>query len=124
MYARFSDVGSGIYYGCYRSIKKGVYFMAMVKITNGAKITTVSRNTYENKFKRYGWREVKEGRKETIDFENEDEKEIDIETIPVSDMNGEQLKQYAKNHGIDISKTKSAAEARKVIQTAIRNKNM
>lgn len=98
--------------------------MAMVKITNGAKITTVSRNTYENKFKRYGWREVKEGRKETIDFENEDEKEIDIETIPVSDMNGEQLKQYAKNHGIDISKTKSAAEARKVIQTAIRNKNM
>lgn len=96
--------------------------MAMVTISNGKTITTVSRQTFENKFRCNGWREVKPQNTRMM-FEDEPE-DVDVETIPVSDMNGEQLKQYAKNHGIDISKTKSAAEARKVIQTAIRNKNM
>lgn len=97
--------------------------MAMVKITNGSMVTTVSRETYENKFRKSGWREMKKIPVQKNPF-SEDTGEVDIETIPVSDMNGEQLKQYAKAHDIDISKTKSAAEARKVIQAAIRNKNM
>lgn len=96
--------------------------MAMVAITNGKDTTKVSQQTFENKFKKNGWRKVSD-RAMRQRYE-EEPVEDDVETIPISDMNGEQLRQYAKAHNIDISKTKSAAEARKVIQTAIRNKNM
>lgn len=99
--------------------------MAMVTITNGKDVTKVSQQMFENKFKRYGWRTVKQ---KTVQHYEEElagtNSEEDIDTIPISDMNAEQLKVYAKKYDIDISKTKSAAEARKVIQTAIRNKNM
>lgn len=101
--------------------------MAMVTITNGKDVTKVSQQMFENKFKRYGWRAVKAKQKTVQHYEEELEgtnSEEDIDTIPISDMNAEQLKVYAKKYDIDISKTKSAAEARKVIQTAIRNKNM
>lgn len=96
--------------------------MSMITITNGTLVTTVSGETYENKFKKNGWRRMRTPYREPVLEDDPDN--LDIEKIPVSDMNGDQLKQYAKDHDIDISKTKSAAEARKIIQTAIRNKNM
>lgn len=93
----------------------------------------VSKNSYEHIFKRKGYRLMKPSEKGesgepgipgSSNAEKIMQDEPDINTIPVSDMDNDQLKQYAKEHGIDISKTKSAAEARKVIQAAIRNKNM
>lgn len=97
--------------------------MAMIRITNGKDVTTVSHQTYENKFRKNGWHEMRETQRRRYE-PMEPDREEDIDTIPVSDMTQDQLKRYAKEHNIDISRTKSAAEARKVIQTAIRNKNM
>lgn len=99
--------------------------MPMVKITNGKSITTVSQQSFENKYRRYGWRKVTQTKKVQGHTEPDSvDASPDVDTIPISDMDGAQLKEYAKANDIDISKTKSAAEARKVIQAAIRNKNM
>lgn len=97
--------------------------MAMVTISNGTIVSTVPRKMFEKKFKKYGWREVRSAPERSITYADEPV-EPDIDTIPISDMNSDQLKQFARSHDIDISKTKSASEARKVIQAVMRNKNM
>lgn len=106
--------------------------MAMVRITNGKIISTVSRETYENKFRKNGWHELKEtknkGKKITREEYGEEQpgqqEELDIDTIPISDMNNDQLKEFAKRHNIDTSGASTVSEARKIIQNAVRKKNM
>lgn len=103
--------------------------MAMVKITNGKIITEVSQKTYENKFRPNGWRELSQKRRQREDRQQgpddiTEEYAEDIDTIPISDMNGEQLKEYATKHKIDTSGASTVAEARKIIQSAVRKKNM
>lgn len=101
--------------------------MAMVVAIKGDHKIKVSRKSFEASFKPIGYKEVRtkaSGLKQQPQPEPEEHGEIleiDIDTIPVSDMDKEQLKEYARVHGIDISGTRSPGEARKVIQAAMRN---
>lgn len=99
--------------------------MAMINIMRGKKRLRVSRAAYETVYRKAGYKEEQISR-ESMDFDvfgesgNVDGGNVDIETIPVSDMNTAQLKEYASKHGIDLKGTKSLSEARRVVQKHLR----
>lgn len=100
--------------------------MAMVIAIKGDHKIKVSRKSFEASFKPIGYKEIRTKASGLKQQQPEPEErgenlEIDIDTIPVSDMDKEQLREYARVHGIDISGTRSPGEARKVIQAAMRN---
>lgn len=108
--------------------------MAMVTARRGQHTVKVSKRSYETLFRNKGYRIVgeEEAKQETdmIDtgeFEEEEEEEEEVhevETIPISEMNKEQLAEYAKEHNIDTSGARNVREARQVIQKAIRESKM
>lgn len=94
--------------------------MAMVDIKRGADRFKVSKKTFENIYKPRGFRIVSD-KKNTHDINNRSESLVDI---PISDMNKEQLADFAKAHNIDTTGAKSVSEARKIIQKAIQQSRM
>lgn len=108
--------------------------MAMVTAKRGQHTVKVSKRSYETLFRNKGYRIVgeEEAKQETdmIDtgeFEEEEEEEEEVhevETIPISEMNKEQLAEYAKEHNIDTSGARNVREARQIIQKAIREAKM
>ena len=100
--------------------------MAMVKIMKGEHTVKVSRNSYETMFKKNGYVIVDETEQNIDDFETEEETVEDdsVDTIPISEMNKEQLAEYATKHNIDTSKAKNVREARQIIQKAIQQSKM
>lgn len=108
--------------------------MAMVTAARGSSVIKVSRNAYETIFRKKGYKEISETKheleyddllthveEETTEVE---ETEEEIETIPISEMNKEQLAEYAKEHNIDTSSARNVREARQIIQKAIREQKM
>lgn len=108
--------------------------MAMVTAKRGQHIVKVSKHSYETLFRNKGYRIVGEEEAkpeadiiDTGEFEEEAEEaeEVhEVETIPISEMNKEQLAEYAKEHNIDTSGARNVREARQVIQKAIREAKM
>ncbi len=99
--------------------------MAMVKIMKGEHTVKVSRRSYETMFRQNGYVIVDEAEQNTDDFETEETVEDDsVDTIPISEMNKEQLAEYATKHNIDTSKAKNVREARQIIQKAIQQSKM
>ena len=99
--------------------------MAMVKIMKGEHTVKVSRRSYETMFKQNGYVIVDETEQNIDDFEKEETVEDDsVDTIPISEMNKEQLAEYATKHNIDTSKAKNVREARQIIQKAIQQSKM
>lgn len=100
--------------------------MAMVNIMKGEHTVKVSRNSYETMFKKNGYVIVDETEQNIDDFETEEETVDDdsVDTIPISEMNKEQLAEYATKHNIDTSKAKNVREARQIIQKAIQQSKM
>lgn len=105
--------------------------MAMVTARRGQHTVKVSKRSYETLFCNKGYRIVgeEEAKQETDmigtgEFEEEAEEEHEVETIPISEMNKEQLAEYAKEHNIDTSGARNVREARQVIQKAIRESKM
>lgn len=100
--------------------------MAMVNIMKGEHTVKVSRNSYETMFKKNGYVIVDETEQNIDDFETEEEivKDDSVDTIPISEMNKEQLAEYATKHNIDTSKAKNVREARQIIQKAIQQSKM
>lgn len=100
--------------------------MAMVKIMKGEHTVKVSRRSYETMFKQNGYVIVDETEQNIDDFETEEETVEDdlVDTIPISEMNKEQLAEYATKHNIDTSKAKNVREARQIIQKAIQQSKM
>lgn len=108
--------------------------MAFVYVERLGKRTRVPKKTYETKLKKLGFKLVEEeqevvNKKEVIeDVETENdvdtEQDEELETIPVSEMNKEQLMAYAKKHNIDTKGARNVNEARKMIQKAIRDSKM
>ena len=100
--------------------------MAMVNIMKGEHTVKVSRNSYETMFKKNGYVIVDET-EQNIDDIVEDEQIVEddsVDTIPISEMNKEQLAEYATKHNIDTSKAKNVREARQIIQKAIQQSKM
>ena len=100
--------------------------MAMVKIMKGEHTVKVSRQSYETMFKKNGYVIVDETEQNIDDFETEEETAEDdsVDTIPISEMNKEQLAEYATKHNIDTSRAKNVREARQIIQKAIQQSKM
>ena len=107
--------------------------MAFVYVERLGKRTRVPKKTYETKLKKLGFKLVEEEQKvvnkeviEDVETENDVDTEQDeeLETIPVSEMNKEQLMAYAKKHNIDTKGARNVNEARKMIQKAIRDSKM
>jgi lipocalin len=93
-------------------------------------IIKVSKRSFETMFKDKGYAIVSDEATEKVETVAEPSigEEIVVETeteeTPISEMNKEQLMEYAKEHGIDTSKARNVREARQIIQKVIREKNM
>ena len=100
--------------------------MAMVNIMKGEHTVKVSRNSYETMFKKNGYVIVDETKQNIDDIVEDEQIENDdsVDTIPISEMNKEQLAEYATKHSIDTSKAKNVREARQIIQKAIQQSKM
>lgn len=100
--------------------------MAMVNIMKGEYTVRVSRNSYETMFKKNGYVIVDEAKQNIDDIVEDEQIEEDdsVDTIPISEMNKEQLAEYATKHNIDTSKAKNVREARQIIQKAIQQSKM
>lgn len=102
----------------------------MVTARKGDSIIKVSKRSFETMFKDKGYAIVSDEATEKV--ENVIEEPIveegvvktETEETPISEMNKEQLMEYAKEHGIDTSKARNVREARQIIQKVIREKNM
>ena len=102
--------------------------MAMVKAIKDGHVIKVSKRSYETMFKQTGYvlldeAEVREKEQSFDNVEEEQEEDV-IETIPISEMNKEQLAEYAKKYNIDTSAAKNVREARQIIQKKIRESKM
>lgn len=100
--------------------------MAMVNVIIGHEVRKVSKSAYERMFKPKGYRladgfeeEVKPEDNTVIDVEADE-----IEETPISQMNKSQLMKFAKEHNIDTHGARNVAEAREMIQKAMRELNM
>lgn len=100
--------------------------MAMVNIMKGEHTVKVSRQSYETMFKKNGYVIVDETKQNIDDIVEDEHIEEDdsVDTIPISEMNKEQLAEYATKHNIDTSKAKNVREARQIIQKAIQQSKM
>lgn len=93
----------------------------------------VSMKQYENKYKRLGYmivggsmkkEEVEEPEQEVVEQNIIEEESEDIDSIPISEMNKEQLMRFAKVHNINTKSAKNVAEARRIIQRAVKEAKM
>ena len=100
--------------------------MAMVNIMKGEHTVKVSRQSYETMFKKNGYVIVDETEQNIDDIVEDEQIEEDdpVDTIPISEMNKEQLMEYAEKHNIDTSKAKNVREARQIIKKAIQQSKM
>jgi hypothetical protein len=102
----------------------------MVTARKGDNIIKVSKHSFETMFKDKGYVVVLDEATEKVENVIEEpivEEEVvktETEETPISEMNKEQLMEYAKEHGIDTSKARNVREARQIIQKVIREKNM
>lgn len=101
----------------------------MVTARKGDSIIKVSKRSFETMFKDKGYVVVLDEATEKVETVaepsiEEDVVETETEETPISEMNKEQLMEYAKEHGIDTSRARNVREARQIIQKAIREKNM
>lgn len=93
----------------------------------------VSMKQYENKYKRLGYmivggsmkkEEAEEPEYEVVEHNIIEEESDDIDSIPISEMNKEQLMRFAKVHNINTKSAKNVAEARRIIQRAVKEAKM
>ena len=104
--------------------------MAMVPARRGQHTVRVSKHSYETLFRNKGYRIVEDEKdvmtpddeEQVVDYGESEEQEV--ETVPISEMNKEQLAEYAKEHNIDTSSARNVREARQIIQKAIREAKM
>lgn len=105
--------------------------MAMVTARRGQHTVRVSKHSYETLFRNKGYRIVDDEKdvmnpdvneEQVVDYVESDKQEV--ETVPISEMNKEQLAEYAKEHNIDTSSARNVREARQIIQKAIREAKM
>ena len=111
----------------------------MIKITNGTRTTMCTKGAFENWYEPMGWKiadmseveavnetlpeeeniepeNASEPPEDTLeDDEVEPEEEVEVE-IPLSEMKLADLKEYAEEHGIDISAAKTKQDIRSIIK--------
>lgn len=104
----------------------------MVKITNGMTIVEVTEGAFNNIYKNLGFFELEKQSKKEVedtvadddisedetDSENTDEDNLvkSLEEKPLSKWSKNEVKEYVKIKGIDISGTKNVNEAKDIIK--------
>jgi hypothetical protein len=113
----------------------------MVKAKKGKNIIKVSKKSYERMFKDNGYVLIDEHAENVPDeYESEnneepiytpeheeheeEETEVNIDEIPISEMNSKQLREFAIKHNIDTKSARSVKDARKIVQEAVKEMNM
>lgn len=96
--------------------------MAFVKIYRGSNIKRVPDTVFEDYYKSLGYRLLKEPKEERRSAEGKRDEGIDIDSIPISEMNSKQVKEYASKHKIDISEAGSAREAKDIIRKVMQER--
>lgn len=102
----------------------------MITARKGDNIIKVSKHSFKTMFRDKGYVVVSDEAKEKVEtaiaepIVEEEVVKTETEETPISEMNKEQLMEYAKEHGIDTSKARNVREARQIIQKVIREKNM
>lgn len=107
--------------------------MAMVTIKRGKHKLRVSKNAFEKMYKQLSYRIVEEDetkekeqtetKVEEVEEQKENE-EQDVDTIPISEMNKEQLMKFAEEHNIDTTGARNVKEARRMIQNAVKESKL
>lgn len=111
----------------------------MIKITNGSRTTTVTKGVFKELYEPMGWKiadiseetpqneglpevEIKEPEESSEpaeetpeEVEPEEGEDVEVE-IPISEMKLAELKQYAEDHGIDISAAKNKNDIKAIIR--------
>ena len=95
-----------------------------VVIRDEAEIKAKQKDVDEKKAAKDVAVEEPEAAQEEQEEVQEEQEEENVDNIPISDMNKQQLSAYAKKHGIDTSGATSVAQARKIIQKEVRMRNM
>lgn len=91
--------------------------MGFVVAVRGRSRVKVSEKVFENTYKKRGYRI--EGQRDQVSTKKKQpdkQEEEQGSSVPISDMNEEELRAYAWEHDVDISGAKSVAEIRKTIQ--------
>ena len=115
----------------------------MVKITNGSRITIVTKGVFNEVYAPMGWKIVElneettsvdilpescskasenvkilagEGHKGDDSYKSYDSEQFEI---PLSEMRLAELKEYAAKHGIDISAAKTKQDIKAIIKTEL-----
>ena len=114
----------------------------MVKAKKGKNIIKVSKKSYERMFRDKGYVLIDENAENVPDeYESneepiytseheeheeheEEETEVNIDEIPISEMNSKQLREFAIKHNIDTKSARSVKDARKIVQEAVKEMNM
>lgn len=97
----------------------------MIKVTNGVKTTVVTKGAFKEIYEPMGyklWAPSDSPKEEpSLDLEpkvEEPEIAVEVET-PISEMKLEDLKAYAAQHDIDISKAKTKKEIKSIIRAEV-----
>lgn len=114
----------------------------MVTITNGSRVTTVTKGVFHEAYEPNGWEicdlskeispveevieteekvaeianETAEDTTEEEDFESENSEEDEEIEIPLSEMTLDELRTYAKKHNIDIAAAKTKKDIIDIIK--------
>lgn len=84
----------------------------MIKITNGERVTEVTKGAFKEIFSKQGWSEV--GTIPTPPQPIPEEEEV---IVPFSEMTVAELKGYASHNGIDIPSGKSKREIIEILES-------
>jgi hypothetical protein len=110
----------------------------MIKVTNGVRTTMVTKGAFKEIYELMGYKlwapsdspkeelsldlEPKVEEPEIVEeeeFESEEpDRDVEVET-PISEMKLEDLKDYAAQHDIDISKAKTKKEIKSIIRAEV-----
>lgn len=110
--------------------------MALVRVVGlSGNIKVVPSSIFESSLKNMGYRlfePQKLKKEESEEFvesmesgmpennEEESSEAEDVESIPLGEMNGSQVKKYAELHGIDVTSAKSTREAKEIVREWLR----
>lgn len=86
----------------------------MIKITNGTRTTTVTRGVYKAAYEGLGWEPVKEV--QAVEPVIVPGPQIEV---PLSEMKVSELRDLAKERGIDISSAKTKKDMRDLIKAGM-----
>lgn len=86
----------------------------MIKITNGTRITTVTRGVYKAAYEGLGWEPVEEA--QVVEPVVAPGPQIEV---PLSEMKVSELRDLAEEWGIDISSAKSKKDMRDLIKAGM-----